>query len=380
VATARYSFGFWGAKICSLLNVTASIGFSVVNIVVCGQLLSAVSDHKLTIDVGIIIIQVLSYSISIFGFAFIHSFEKYSWVLIFVLLSVLIGQTVPRLNPSTLSVSTTQHGIASPLLSFIAINFSSTSGWSTVVADYYCNYSSNTPAWKLCLLTVFGIAVPTIFTTVIGSCLGELALNTSDSIYREEFSKHGLGGLLQAVYHPVGFSKFSLVMLMFSVLGNNVVSCYSSGLSIQLLGDYFHAIPRLLWSLFVAVASAVLAMAGKDSLAAVVQNFVSLLGYWTVCFTMILLVEDKWFRRKVGYDISAWDQPKQLPIGIGAVVSFLTGYLAGGVVGMNQTWYVGPIAAKFGSPGGDVGEFLAAAFTCSTYFVVRSVEKQIFGK
>ncbi|UKZ84137.1 uncharacterized protein TrAFT101_000058 [Trichoderma asperellum] len=164
-----------------------------------------------------------------------------------------------------------QDGIAGPFLSFIAINFSSASGWSPIVADYYCNYSSNTPTWKVFLLTVFGIGIPTIFTTVIRSCVGELAFNSSDSIYSEAFSKHGPGGLLQTVYHPIGFSKFTL-------------------------GDYFHAIPRLLWPLFVAIVSAVLAMAGKDSLAAVVQNFVSLLGYWTVCFTIILLVEDTWFR------------------------------------------------------------------------------------
>lgn len=193
------------------------------------------SDYKLTVDVGVIIIQVLSYTISVFGFTFIHRFEKFSWVWIFVFLSILLAQTVPRLNSSSSSVSMAQDGIAGPFLSFIAINFSSASGWSPIVADYYCNYSSNTPTWKVFLLTVFGIGIPTIFTTVIRSCVGELAFNSSDSIYSEAFSKHGPGGLLQTVYHPIGFSKFSMVILMFSVLGNNIVSCYSSGLSIQLL-------------------------------------------------------------------------------------------------------------------------------------------------
>jgi purine-cytosine permease-like protein len=33
IATSRYSFGFWGAKLCSVLNVLIGGGFSVVNYV-----------------------------------------------------------------------------------------------------------------------------------------------------------------------------------------------------------------------------------------------------------------------------------------------------------------------------------------------------------
>lgn len=52
IATSRYSFGFWGAKLCSVLNVVVGGGFAVVNVVITGQMLSAVSDYSMSIAVG----------------------------------------------------------------------------------------------------------------------------------------------------------------------------------------------------------------------------------------------------------------------------------------------------------------------------------------
>lgn len=80
IATSRYSFGFWGAKLCSVLNIVVGGGFAVVNYVVVGQILSAVSGYTMSITVGIVIIAVISYVVSIFGFRLIHTFEKYSWI------------------------------------------------------------------------------------------------------------------------------------------------------------------------------------------------------------------------------------------------------------------------------------------------------------
>ena len=167
---------------------------------------------------------------------------------------------------------------------------------------------------------------------------------------------------------------------MFSVLGNNIANAYSSGLSLQLLGHYFHAVPRFLWSLLWVIVVAVLAIAGQEHLSTIVSNFVSLLGYWTVSFTLILLIEDQWFRRREGYNLLVWDQPSKLPVGAAAVIALLAGYLAGGVTGMSQSWYTGPIAAKFGGDGGDVGVYMSGAITLAVYPVLRAFERSKTGR
>lgn len=380
IASSRYSFGFYGAKLCSILNVVVGGGFAVVNIVVVGQILAAVSDYTMTIVVGIIIIAIISYIVSIFGFKLIHTWEKYSWIMTFILMCILIGQIAPKMEPS-LPSTVSGLNFSGSWLSFFAVCFSSASAWCSIASDYYCNYPADTKGWKMFVLTIMGICLPTIFVTIIGACLGNAALaSQSNPSLTTAYDDHGLGGLLIESFHPFRFAKFCLVLLVFSVIGNNVAVNYSSGLSLQLLGHYFHAIPRFVWSFANALVVAVLAIAGRAHLSTIVSNFVSLLGYWTVSYTFILLIEDKWFRRTEGYELNYWDVPGKLPWGLAAVLSLLIGYLAGGLPGMAQVWYVGPIAAKFGPFGGDVGIFLSAVFTIVTYPPMRWYERKMTGR
>ncbi|MCJ1317890.1 hypothetical protein MMC15_003217 [Xylographa vitiligo] len=379
IATSRYSFGWWGAKLCSVLNVIVGGGFAVVNYVVVGQVLSAVSDYTMSITVGIVIIAVISYIVSIFGFRLIHTFEKYSWIGTFILFCVLIAQAAPNIDPNAPGFDTGL-GYAGSFLSILAINFSNASGWCSISSDYYCNYPAKTPAWKIFALSFFGVVIPTTFSVVIGAAIGVPVFLSDYTPYADAYNNHSLGGLIFEIYHPVGWSKFCLILLTFSVLGNNIAINYSSGLSLQLLGYYFHAVPRFIWSLLVAVVIAVLAIAGQQSLETIVNDFVSLLGYWTVSFTIILLIEDKFFRRHDGYVLTAWNQPENLPPGIAAVLALLCGYLGGGVPGMSQTWYIGPIALLFGEYGGDVGVYMSGAITLLVYPIARTIEKKHFGR
>jgi purine-cytosine permease-like protein len=379
IATSRYSFGFYGAKLCSVLNVVIGGGFAVVNIVICGQMLSAVSDYSMTISVGCVIVGVLSYLVSLFGFKVIHTYEKYAWIVGFILIAVLIGQGAPHVDPGAAGFDS---GIifSGTFLSFFTICFSSSSGWCSIAADYYCNYPAKTPAWKIFCLTVAGVTVPTVFVTVIGACIGNAVFLSEYPPWATAYTDHGLGGVLREAYHPLGWSKFALVLLTFTVIGNNVAVFYSSGLSLQLLGHYFHAVPRFIWSFLTALVVTIIAIAGKDHLSAIVSDFVSLLGYWTISFTFILLIEDRWFRRHEGYNLFVWDNAAKLPWGVAAVLALLSGYLAGGLTGMSQVWYIGPIAKKFGPYGGDVGIFLSGAITLVVYPTARYLERKYTGR
>ena len=91
---------------------------------VVGQILSAVSDYNMTITVGIIIIAVLSYLISVFGFKMIHTFEKYSWIGTFILMLVLIGQAAPHIDPNLPGLDGNSGvAYAGTFLTILAINF-----------------------------------------------------------------------------------------------------------------------------------------------------------------------------------------------------------------------------------------------------------------
>lgn len=363
-----------------MLNIIVGGGFFVVNLVVVGQMLSAVSDYSMSITVGIVIIAVVSYLVSIFGYRIIHTYEKYSWIITFILMLVLVGQVAPHVDPSAAGEDAGGLPLAGAFLTILSIAFSNASGWCSIAGDYYVHYPASTSRWKIFALTYFGVLIPVTFSITTGALLGNAAVTAAYGPYSDAYNDHGLGGLIATIYHPSGWSKFCLVILTFSVLGNNIAINYSSGLSLQLLGHYFHAVPRFIWTFIFAVVVAVIAIAGQEHLSTIVSNFVSLLGYWTVSFTVILFVEDFFFRRRTGYNLLAWDKPELLPWGAAAVLALFSGYLAGGVTGMSQTWYIGPIAAKFGGDGGDVGIYLSLAITFLVYPPARYFEKKLTGR
>lgn len=75
---ARYTMGWWPTKICVLLNLVILLGYCMIDCVVAGQMLSAVSSNgSLTVVVGIIITAIISWSVSTFGFTVFHYYERY---------------------------------------------------------------------------------------------------------------------------------------------------------------------------------------------------------------------------------------------------------------------------------------------------------------
>ena len=131
----------------------------------------------------------------------------------------------------------------------VRLNFASGSGWCSIASDYYCNYPATTKSWKVYGLTLVGVLLTTSFISIVGACIGTAASGSEAyPPWADAYTNHGMGGLLREIYHPLGFSKFCLVLCTFTVIGNNIAINYSSGLSLQLLGHTFHAVPRFIWS------------------------------------------------------------------------------------------------------------------------------------
>lgn len=102
----------------------------------------------------------------------------------------------------------------------------------------------------------------------------------------------------------------------------------------------------------------------------------NVIGYWMSVYASIGLTEHFYFRKGYsGYNPADYDNREKLPHGIAAVFSFCVG-IVGAVLGMSQTWYVGPIAKHCGEKpfGGDVGVELAWLFSVVSYLITRPIE------
>ncbi|MBV9707775.1 MAG: cytosine permease [Chloroflexi bacterium] len=359
---SRFSFGWVGAIIMALFNVVACLGWSTVNVIVGGQLVAALSGGAVPRWAGILIIAILTTIVSIYGYKYVHRYERYAWIpmaLIFAIMLVIAGPKVSIVAPQT-------SGIAeiAAFISFGGAAYGFATGWSSYAADYNVNQPQNTSVARIFWLTFLGVAIPCVLLEVFG-----LALTTVPAY-------HGKGGgdLLAAVVSPLGaLGTFLLILLALSVIANNIPNDYSLGLSMQVLGKPFQRVNRAVWTLIGAIIYVLVAIPTAANFNETLANFLQIIAYWLGPWAIILVLEHFVFRHGQ-YDVDDWNTPERLPIGWAAIVSLFLG-LIGVYLGAAQSLFVGPIAKLFNYPFGmDIGFELGIIFAAVAYYFLRRVE------
>ncbi|KAF2168970.1 hypothetical protein M409DRAFT_36272 [Zasmidium cellare ATCC 36951] len=355
IAVSRYAFGIWGAKICGLLNIIVNIGFGTVNCIVAGQLQSAVSGGSLTIVVGIVIVCIGSFLVSFCGFRWIQKYESVAWFLILVFLCVQFGQAARYFSPTPALSSVAGLDRTGAALTYFAIVFGEASAWCSLAGDYYyVHYPPSINKWLVFGMTWTGLTIPTVFVLILGNYYGGIVV--PDSKLSDAYNYGRVGALILATMSPSGWAKFVCVM-------------YSGKQHCD------HLLNTLLAAIMLA-----LAWGGRSSLEAILENFLALLGYWTICFGTILAIEAFWFRRRLGgYDIEGWQDQSRMPWGLAGCGSLALG-IGVSFLGMNQTWYVGPVARLIGSGGGDVGKYFTLVAVLISYPILGTIEIDKFSR
>lgn len=377
ISVSRYSFGWWPNKIIALLNSIQQMGWAAVSCITGGLALTAVSDGHVSLILGIVILAVVALVISFIGLHAILVYERYAWIIFFVIFLIIFGETGKYADNST-PATATGSTLTGAVLSLLAIVYGSSASWCTMVSDYYVHYPANVSRLKVFLMTTFGIAIPTSIGMVAG-CVVASALGSKPdwaAAYEE-----GLGYLIQTMLYPRGFAKFLLTLLVLSGINTNVISIYSAAISFQQLARPFALVPRFIWTIFCFLCILALALGGREQLNAYLQNFLSLLGYWCTSYGIILFQEHFIFRKGdfANYDLEGWNDPARLPVGIGASVAFLLGVICW-CMGMDETWFVGPLAKLIGAYGGDVANEFTFVITAVTYPVARYFEIKYIGR
>ncbi|KHN99482.1 Permease, cytosine/purines, uracil, thiamine, allantoin [Metarhizium album ARSEF 1941] len=378
MSVGRYSFGWWPSKLVALLNCIQQMGWAAVSCITGGLALTAVSDGHVSLIVGIVVLAVVALAISFIGLDAILVYERYAWVVFLVIFLIILGETGKYADNST-GASLSGATLSGAVLSLIAVVYGSSAAWCTTASDYYVHYRADVSRAKVFLMTSFGVAMPTSIGMLAG-CVVASTLNNKPA-WRETYERDGLGYLMQDVLYPRGFAKFLLALLVLSGINTNVISIYSASLSFQQLARPLALVPRFIWTLVSFACILALAVGGREQLNAYLQNFLSLLGYWCTSYGIILLEEHYVFRkgRFENYDLEGWNDAARLPLGIGAAVAFGLGVVAW-CMGMNQTWFAGPVARTIGDGGGDVANELTFVVTALGYLPARYLELRVVGR
>jgi NCS1 nucleoside transporter family len=359
---SRFSFGWIGAMLMAILSAAAVVGWSTVNVIVGGQLVAALSGGAIPQQVGILAIAMLTTLVSIYGYRYIHLYERYAWIPMAVIFFILVAVAGPKMSiVPTPALNVTE--IAS-FISFGGAIYGFATGWTSYVADYNVNQPEETPASRVFWFTFLGLAISCIVLEILG-----MALTTA-------YKNLGGGDLLAAAAKPLGgVGTLMLLLLALSVIANNIPNDYSLGLSMQVLGKPFQRINRAVWALIGAVIYVLVAVPASSNFNQTLSNFLAIIAYWLGPWSIILIIEHFVFRHG-RYNSEDWDTRDRLPIGWAAIISFFIG-LGGVLLGAAQVYYVGPIAKLFNPPYGmDIGFELGMIFAAIAYFFLRRIEIQ----
>ena len=388
----RFAFGWVGGIIMALFNVAACIGWSTVNVIIGGQLVNSLSNNAVPVWVGILVIAILTTIVSIYGYRYVHRYERWSWIPMAIIFLILFIVALPHMK----IIPTPAFGAAeiAGFVSFGGAIYGFATGWSSYAADYNVNQPENTRSSRVFWLTFLGVFIPCVVLETLGMA------------FTSWIPKSG-GDLLAGVAGPLGtFGTVLVGLLALSTVANNIPNDYSLGLSMQVLGKAFMRVPRYVWTLIGAVVYIVLAIMlvlFTKSFNETLNSFMLLVAYWLGPYAIILVIEHFVYRRG-RYNVDDWNTASRLPLGWAAIVSMIVG-LVGAYLGFSQalvvnsktlaaipgvtetlfgcqsgstgcTWGItGPVGGLVNPPGGmDVGFELALVLAGISYLILRAVE------
>ncbi|KAJ3307823.1 hypothetical protein HDU76_004337 [Blyttiomyces sp. JEL0837] len=286
----RYSFGYYGTMFIGLLNIFACIGWSAVNVVVGGEVINAINSN-VPVGAGIAIIAFLTTIVALFGYNYIHLYEKYAYIPMTAIFLVIFGMSVKYWDTSA-PLGTGSEEAAS-VLSFGSSVFGFAVGWTAYAADYNCQQPFNASSVRIFFLTAAGLFIPLVFVEVLG--LGVASAIANNQAYADSV---GVGGLLAAVLAPLGgFGSFLMVLLALSIIANNVPNDYSLGLTVQIFGPIFEKVARYWWTLIGAVVYIAIAIPSVGRFNETLTNFLLIVAYWLAPYSCIMALEHLVFRK-----------------------------------------------------------------------------------
>ncbi len=366
----RFAFGWVGGIIMALFNVAACIGWSTVNVIIGAQLVTAMTKGAIPEWAGILVIAILTTLVSIYGYRYVHRYERWAWIPMAIIFAILVVVAVPHMK----IIPTPAYGVAeiAGFVSFGGAIFGFATGWSSYAADYNVNQPENTPSMRVFWLTFLGVFVPCVILETVGMAF-------------TSWKPLGGGDLLAAVASPLGgFGTFLVALLALSTVANNIPNDYSLGLSVQVFGKAFMRVKRYIWTLigavvYIAIALAILALGGNFN--ETLNSFMLLVAYWLGPYAIVLIIEHFVFRRG-RYNVDDWNTSSKLPIGWAAIVSMVFGMIGAGIgfaqvftVNGKTTPITGPIGGLINQPYGmDVGFELAVVFAGIAYLILRRIE------
>jgi NCS1 family nucleobase:cation symporter-1 len=343
---SRGQFGFYGAVLVFAASIVLDFGFLAAQLVIQADAMNLLVG-SVTVPEWIAILTVPVVILTIYGYDWIHRWQRWMTALLGVTFAVIFVQALVRGTPTgALSGHPPAFALFMGGTGLFVISMVS---WAPYVSDYsrYLPENVSRPAtfWAVFL----GCAIPQAFCAILGAYL-TVQLPHADST-------------VAAVREVAG--SWALPVMALSLIGSDVANAYTGMLAVASIVSCFREVRhsvrvRVLGSLLVIAAGTLSALLGYQQFVNNLSNFLNVLLYVFIPWSAINLT-DYYLVRHGDYDVASFFTPHgryggyqwrglvAYVVAVGAQVPFIdqafyTGPLVGPLGNVDISWVVGGVA------------------------------------
>jgi nucleobase:cation symporter-1, NCS1 family len=332
---SRGQFGFYGAVLVFIASIVLDFGFLAAQLVIQAEamhlLLGAIS-----IPVWILILAVPVLVLTIYGYEWIHRWQRWLTAILGITFAVVFIQalTYGDLPASVSGFHVPSFALFMGATSLFVIDMVS---YAPYVSDYSRYLPEDVSRPRTFAAVFFGMAVPTVFCAVLGAYITGLLPHAASTI--------------GAVQHVAG--GWALLVMALSLVGADSINAYTGMLAlasvVSCFRDVRHSVSMRVWgSLAVVAVGTGCALFGYPQFVTNLSNFLNVLLFVFIPWTAINLT-DYYLVKRGDYDISAFFTPQGIYGGY--LWQGLVPYLLAVVVQIpfiEQTFYTGPLVSALG--------------------------------
>jgi NCS1 family nucleobase:cation symporter-1 len=310
---------------------------------------------------GLLVIILAQGALAVFGYEFIHTFEKWMSIVLGVVFLIL---TIKVFLIGNFHVKQVTHGAdaVGAFILMVTIAASFTVGYVAYAADYTRYLKEDTSAWACGWRTFLGLTVSSTWLEIVGVLVGsQLAVQqTAGGIYTL------MGGGFLAVIAMIGISLGTVAI--------DAMDDYTGSLSLQSTGI---KIPRPVSAVIVGIGGFGVALYMHEGNAlATFTNVVLFSGYWVSSFAGVMITD--WVMRKGKVNVFRLLSFSDLHTGLPALASLVVGFLAS-LPFMDTSIYVGPVASG-ALHGGDIAYYVGFLVAGLCYAATRLTIARVSGQ
>ena len=355
---SRGQFGFYGAIIVFLASIVLDIGY-----LAAQQVVQAQSLQDLTGSVGIpawiIIVTIPAVLLAIFGYGWIHRIQPVLTVLFGAALLVAVILTAVSGDKLAKGMGGTHLSSFPIFIAAVGLFFMNMLSWAVYVSDYSRYLPRDVSAPRVYWAVFGGNALGACLYAGLGIYITALAPN-ADSVA-------SIGSIA---------GKWILPILALSLLGSDALNAYTGMLALESVRSTWQKVvasrtARVVGLLVIFVIATVLAESGYKTFLTSFENFINVLLFFFVPWSVINLI-DFYLIKRGRYDVQSFFTPAGVYGGWRwtALVPYLVA-LAAQVPFLDQTLYVGPLVKPLG--GADISWLVGFVVAGAGYLVATRI-------